>query len=104
MCRGGFCGDRVRNRGVPEKRRDFTACSGGFARLCWGVLTRDTELNIQEEGKEGESWRMRQRLSSEFISRGGEVCERLLLRARYFVSRSSGGTDAMTIRCSDSRK
>jgi len=65
MCRGGFCGDRVRIRGVRKKMP-------GIARLCWGIATRDTELKIQEEGKEDESWRMRQRLSSESISRGGE--------------------------------
>jgi hypothetical protein len=38
-----------------KKSRDFTACSGGIARLCWGIATRDTELKIQEEGKESES-------------------------------------------------
>ena len=70
-----------------KKCRDFTACSGGIARLCWGIATRDTELKIQEEGKEDESWRMRQRLSSEFISRGGEVCERLLQISVFCFSR-----------------
>jgi hypothetical protein len=87
MCRGGFCGDRVRIRGVAEKKPGFHGLQRGIARLCWGFATRDTELKIREEGKEDESWRMRQRLSSEFISRGGEVCERLLQISVFCFSR-----------------
>lgn len=71
---GGFCGDRVRNRGVPEKKPGIHGLLRGNCETLLGDSQHgDTEVQIQEEGKEDESWRMRQSLSSEFISRGGEV-------------------------------
>jgi hypothetical protein len=87
-----------------KKSQDFTACCGGTARLCRGIAARDTEVEIQEEGKEVN----REGCDKASVASSSAVegkYARGFLRSRYFfVCGTSGGTDAMTIRCSDSRK
>lgn len=86
MCRGGSCGDRVRNRGVPEKKAGISRLAAGELRdSAGGIAARDTEVEIQEEGKEvnREGCDKASVASSSAVE--GEVCERLSQISVFFL-------------------